>query len=183
MNAHPMPSPRPQRGIALVTVLILLLVATLLALASMRGTLLEARMNTSAIDRSVAFQAAEAALREGEALAASKPTLPTADACENGVCRVPDPADAGDNARWSDDNWDDNSRESAVVVDGLSVRYMVELIQDKLPKQTGCIAGSIDPNSACVGTDSIYRVTARAYAPDDASGRADVTLQSTYIVP
>ena len=64
-----------QRGVALVVVLILLLVATLLALANVRNTLLEERMGASVLDRSLAFQAAEAALREGERVAAGRPSI------------------------------------------------------------------------------------------------------------
>lgn len=56
-----------QRGAALIIVLLLLLVMTLLGLASLRSTLLEERMTGAMFDRSLAFQVAESALREGEA--------------------------------------------------------------------------------------------------------------------
>src|SRR3546814_12700111 len=73
MNKARLPrSAAQQRGVALVIVLILLLVMTLLGLASMRGTLLEERMSGNLFDRSLAFQAAEAALRPGEALGRSE---------------------------------------------------------------------------------------------------------------
>ena len=55
-----------QKGAALTIVLILLLVVTLLGLASTRSSLLQERMSTSMYDRALAFQTAEAALREGE---------------------------------------------------------------------------------------------------------------------
>lgn len=55
-----------QAGASLVVVLILLLVMTLLGLAVLRGTLLEERMSANMYDRSLAFQQAESALREGE---------------------------------------------------------------------------------------------------------------------
>ena len=75
--------PVRERGVALVVVLILLLVVTLLALASLRNALLAERMSASVLDRSLAFQAVEAALREGEAYAATRP-VPTTSGCVSG---------------------------------------------------------------------------------------------------
>jgi Tfp pilus assembly protein PilX len=67
-----------QRGVALLVVLILLLVMSLMAVLSLRGTLMEERASANMMDRSLSFQAAEAALRQGESLAATKPALPAA---------------------------------------------------------------------------------------------------------
>ena len=53
----------------MVIALVMLLVLTLLATASARMTLMEERMTGNTQDRNVAFQAAEAALRSGEAQA------------------------------------------------------------------------------------------------------------------
>ena len=67
MSRFPNPgAPCQERGAALIVVLILLLVMTLLGLASLRGTLMEERMSANMYDRSIGFQAAEAALREAE---------------------------------------------------------------------------------------------------------------------
>lgn len=60
-------SRKRQTGIALITGLILMVVLTILALAAMRSTTLEERMSGNTRDRDMAFQAAEAALRVGEA--------------------------------------------------------------------------------------------------------------------
>ena len=99
---RPMVAARQQRGVALIVVLILLLIMTLLGLASLRGTLMEERMTSSLYDRSLSFQAAEAALRQGEELAA----ISTPDAVP-GLGRLrrgplPDPGrSGGDRAcRW-----------------------------------------------------------------------------------
>lgn len=67
---------RRQTGMALITGLIFMVVLTLLALAAMRTTTLEERMSGNARDRDLAFQAAEAALREGEQVLQGA-TLPT----------------------------------------------------------------------------------------------------------
>ena len=61
-----LPGRRRQSGVALIVVLILLMVMTLLGLASLRGTLMEERMSANLFDRSLAFQAAESALREAD---------------------------------------------------------------------------------------------------------------------
>lgn len=55
-----------QRGAALMIALVMLLVMSMLGLSSMRGTTLEERMAGNWRDQNLAFQAAEAALREGE---------------------------------------------------------------------------------------------------------------------
>ena len=72
----PVPPRAQQTGVALMVVLILLVLMTLLALVSLRGTLMQERMSSSQYDRSLAFQSAEAALREGESIAADKPAAP-----------------------------------------------------------------------------------------------------------
>lgn len=55
-----------QTGAVLITALALLIVLTLLGLSGMQNTILEERMAGNYRDRQVAFEAAEAALREGE---------------------------------------------------------------------------------------------------------------------
>lgn len=56
-----------QQGVALVISLIILLLITLLAISSMNTTVLEEKMAGNYKDRNIAFQAAEAGLRAGEA--------------------------------------------------------------------------------------------------------------------
>ena len=55
-----------QRGMVLVISLLMLLVLTLIGLAATRSTTLEQRMTINQNDQEVAFEAAEAALRDGE---------------------------------------------------------------------------------------------------------------------
>lgn len=55
-----------QSGAVLVVSLILLLVITLIAVSSMQGTALEEKMAGNSLDRNLAFQATESALREAE---------------------------------------------------------------------------------------------------------------------
>jgi Tfp pilus assembly protein PilX len=72
-------SPR-QRGMALVVSLVLLLSMTLLALAAMQNTSLEERMAGSVRSENIALQAAESALRMGEACIELAPSRPEAKA-------------------------------------------------------------------------------------------------------
>ncbi|MFP3343720.1 PilX N-terminal domain-containing pilus assembly protein [Halomonas sp. SIMBA_159] len=65
MQSHAMTH---QRGMALVLSLIFLAIVTILSLSSMQGAITQDRMASSQRDYSVAFQAAEAALREAETL-------------------------------------------------------------------------------------------------------------------
>lgn len=58
---------RKQQGAVLAVALIFLLILTLLGVSSMKSTLLEEKMAGNMRDQSLAFQAAEAALRDGEA--------------------------------------------------------------------------------------------------------------------
>lgn len=77
-----------QRGAALLTGLIFLVVLTLLTLSAIKATSLEERMAGNARDQDVAFQAAEAAIRD--AMVNVLPTLKTTDfvstSCVNGLC-------------------------------------------------------------------------------------------------
>ena len=56
-----------QRGVALMIALVVLLVLSMIGISGMQGTILEERMAGNMYDRNLAFQAAEAALRAGEA--------------------------------------------------------------------------------------------------------------------
>ena len=89
-----------QQGISLIVSLVLLVVVALLAVGSMRGVGLQARMSGTTTDRNLAFQAAEVALREAEhrAIDAWPPTF-RRWAAPPGFAPRPDPADG---PRWLD---------------------------------------------------------------------------------
>lgn len=66
---------KQQRGATLIVSLVILAVVTLLGVASMRSSTLQLTMSASARDRAVAFQAAESALAEVEAMLKQTPSL------------------------------------------------------------------------------------------------------------
>lgn len=172
--------PGRQRGVALAVVLILLLVMTLLGLAAMRGTLMEERMSANQYDRSLGFQAAEAALREGEAIAKGKP-IPAGTGCTAGVCSTPQPADT---PRWlaSDAAWTAMSKEATTFNVGTLTakpRYIVELMADNVPGASCTTSGDVSQDAACSDVENRYRITARSQA----ANRAEVILQSNFAAP
>lgn len=92
--ANPTP---PNRGIVLVTTLILLLIMTVLGISALRATTLEERMSGNWRDRNLALQAAEAGLRAGERFIGPLTVAPTPHAypcATDESCEVFDPADS-----------------------------------------------------------------------------------------
>ena len=62
-----LPSADGQRGVVLPVVIILMLIMSILAVSEMDDTAMQERMSGNLRNRDIAFQAAESALREGEA--------------------------------------------------------------------------------------------------------------------
>jgi type IV pilus assembly protein PilX len=174
----PNPSLRPQRGSALIVVLLLLLVTMLMAVASLRTANVEERMAGNQRDRQVAFQAAEAALRDGEQTIATgaapfKPLRPgqfTA-ACPSGLCRSAPGAPLW--TAFSSSDWTSSktfaygSATSATALAGVTAtpRFVIEYQGTLQP---------IEPGKPCV---AMFLVTARATG---ASAASEVILQSVY---
>lgn len=179
------PTPWRQRGATLVTVMILLLVMTLLGVASVRSTLLQERMSAATYDRNLAFQAAESGLVEGEQLAATRPAAPSSG-CASGVCAPPA---AGAAPRWSDASFwasGSNTLEAAAALSDAGdvpvaqPRYFLELVADFVPLDPkDCTTGVDLSVNFCEGRERRYRVTSRSQA----DGRAAVILQSIFSVP
>jgi type IV pilus assembly protein PilX len=170
--------PSRQRGIVLVVALIMLTIITLLGVSAMQVTSMEERMAGNARDRSLAFQAAEAALRDGERFL-TQAVLPTFDGT-NGL--YPAPA-AGAMPIWAQADgslqgkafWETNGRVYGDTVDGVAEqpRYVIEEISVCRPG----VGDSWKSNAPCEELAEFYRVTARGIG---GSANAIVVLQSTY---
>jgi len=163
-----------QQGIALVVALILLVVMTLVGLSGLRTVTLEERMTSHTFDRSISFQAAEAALKEAEAfiqlnqaLPALQPALGVACNVANGVCGAPNPATL---ERWFEGTtpW---FSATALTNGGISItpQYIIEYLGNGF----SCSPGVVGSATNC----SRYRITARSNAGAD---RSVVLLQSIY---
>ena len=173
------PRRAPQRGVALITVLLLLMVVMLMAVAALRTANLEERVAAQVRDRQVAFQMAEAALRDGELMISSDangPFMPLRPAlfdanCTDGLCRS-----SPGSPRWSSFSeadwasskaWAYGAATGAAVLQGAASepRYVVEYQGTLQP---------IEPGSPCV---AMFLITARARG---ATAVAEVILQSVY---
>jgi type IV pilus assembly protein PilX len=162
---------RRQDGAALITSLMLLLVLTLLGLAGMQSSLLEERMAGNMGNRNMAFQAAEAALRDAEYYLENA-TLPSF----NGTNGLYQPAAVGNTPRWEAVNWDDtDSRDisGSNTITGVAQqpRYIVEDLGALPSNDQSLVAGQ------AMSDVRAYRVTARGVG---GSGLAQVVLQTTF---
>lgn len=169
---------RGQRGISLIVSLVLLVIVTLLALGSMRGVVQQTRMSGTTTDRSLAFEAAEAALRDAERRVAALgganvPIAFPVAGCAGGYCATPAVADT---PRWLDDafaGW----RVAAVPAPAAAPvpEAIVEDMGDA-PNWAGC-ENEIPRQPNC--STRRLRITSR----NTADGRATVLVQSQYAAP
>lgn len=157
-----------QRGVALVTGLIFMVVLTLIVVAAMRSTILEEKMAGNARSQNLAFQAAEAGLRAAQN-ALNSPVDPSTGP---GYSATP-LADAATTDYWKDDLAWGGAAEVVLSYQGVeSVRYFIERVA-ALPGASGNddLGYSSDTSNPRNG---IYRITARA----DAGGDTPIILQS-----
>jgi type IV pilus assembly protein PilX len=178
-------SMKHQQGVSLFIVLMLLLIMTVLGLAGLRGTVMQERMSGNLLDRSIAFQAAESALREAEAIARTAPDFPGApgvaadSVCLNGLCQMP----TGAVDRWNSipvGQW----RNATAPLGPLNAGQAQFIIEEIGTGETspGCSANtSVDPlESGCLTPR--YRITARGIDPTVAANanRSQVILTANY---
>lgn len=177
---------RDQRGVALVVSLILLVLATLIGLASVRGTNLQERMSANMYDRSLAFQRAESALRAAEEAIALSGLITDLGGVDCSVsdaepCPVlPQNAFSGTDANWIavDAEHDVNGEKTPGTPE-----YFIQFIgtgraESDLGLNANAGYGSYG-NLDAAGNVAFYRVTARSSAPADAVDRSIVVLQTT----
>jgi len=161
----PVSAGRQQRGSALIISLVFLLLLTMIGVTSIEDSTLQERMAGNERDRNLAFQAAEAALREGEAYLREQ--SPNFTASGTGGLLSPDYSGVDPSAVTYP--WASRSRASSSLA-GLSAapRYTIEWI-------TTQASGPSDQIE--IVTVSSYRITARAVG---GSTDAVVLLQATY---
>lgn len=160
-----------QHGTVLVVSLIMLLLLTMLGLSSMRGTTLEERMAGNMRDQNLAFQAAEAALREGEAWLAPLNAAPAACAIVSTGCNAFRDQVLPDLTEQDADWWATNALTyskiiSYVATAPLYLREEQAFLPDDLTIGHGTPTGR-----------DVYQVTARGTGQTD---DAEVLLQTTY---
>jgi len=156
-----------ERGAALVVALVFLLIMTVLGVTSMSSTTLQERMAGNLRDNNLAFQAAEAALRNGEDLL-RQATLPVFNGSD-GLLQMQD--QGGQAHFWSTYDWNENSQAGDAVAGVPNApRFVVEELPP-LPAEGGSLRFGALPE---VG---FYRVTAYGTGGTE---DAVVILQTTY---
>ena len=158
-----------QQGVALIVALIFLGVLAILGVAIARNSSMEERMAGNTRDRDLAFQAAEAALKDAEADLFPGFLANAFDGTTPGLIQYV--ANANDPAYWRAYNWDAASQEATTALANVEAkpRYVIE-------KKPNTIVPPVPP-SVTPTTVQHFRVTARGVG-----GSADtiVILQSEY---
>lgn len=200
---HPTPmNMKNQSGVVLIVALVMLVIMSILGITSVRTVALEEKMSAAAHDRSIALQAAEAALLAGQRQceAANRATsgivLPERSdgasltytsnqpAVNNGFAATHDKILADDwmvtGLDWADDN---KTRKLSNAVDlGPLVtnppRYFIEYRGTALCPGSETEDSSLAGEAETIATCSKFRITARS---QPANGRAEVFLQSLYV--
>ena len=174
-----MERPLAQAGLALFVSLALLLALSIAGVSAVRSTILEERMTRNAWDGLLAFQAAEAALLEGERWLAEQlgSTAPFSDAGSGGLWTA---APAGEVERWLLPGvWDANGGKSlglAAPLEGVArqPRFILEWLARTRPSRSPHL---LEESSIGGERVEIFRVTARGFG---ATPNARAMLQSTF---
>lgn len=119
-----------QQGVVLVVALLLLLVLTLIGLAATSGSTLEEKMASNHQDHQAAFQAAEAALADGEHQLTAGTICAVYDNT-NGCFAPPSPTSIGATTLWKSVDWTPAKQETIAYSSSLggtlpTPRYFVQ---------------------------------------------------------
>lgn len=158
-----------QTGAVLIVSLILLATLTILGVTTMQQGSMQERMTSNMRNSDLALQAAEAALRDGEAYVEGSNVPGPFDGSDGLYI----PADAEDPPNWESINWDSADAVRTVSVTGVhsDPKYIIERMSN-IPFGNRQLAGD-EPLPA----GAVYRLTARATGQ---AGKADVMIQSTF---
>ena len=190
-------SPRArQSGMSLFPALMFLLVLSVLGVSALNSTLMQEKMVANTKDTNLAFQAAEAALRDGEADVLKNNGIWTATtftpACTNGLCKppsmwpTPSSLDISKAIDWSNTgltrSYGAYTAAPSLPDVAAQPQYVIEQVPPPpgLPPKPGSSIG-IGCGTACpnAGSGYSYRVTVLATG---ARAETRVVLQSTYLV-
>ena len=161
-----------QRGAVLIVSLLILLLLTLLTLTAIQASTVQERLAGNARSLDLAFQAAEAALREGEGRLEAA-TLPTPDGSNGWYHHALAPA-----PRWDlPATWSGNSTLGYPLNsdDGWQVATAPLFAIEQLPPLPDP-GGSLEAGGA-LPEDTIYRVSAQGFG---GTASTFVILQTTY---
>lgn len=168
-----------QRGMALFLALVVLLLITILGISGLQTTTLEERMATNSRDRDLAFQAAEAALRDAERYlqdAALDAFGDSAGRYQLDAANRPvwhgDARQAGNGAiTYSVDRPGTGRQATPLPTVARQPEYFIEQYPPRLPE-----GGSLEAGTPVQAVE-FYRVTARGFGGRE---NTQVVLQTTY---
>lgn len=173
------PNPTSQNGAALITGLIFLVVLTLISLSAIKSTSLEERMAGNARDQDVAFQAAEAGIRDAMQYVAISNFQGTAFSgftagCTAGLC-----LNNATTPVWTtittNNDWETTKTKAYSGLTQVSAqpRYIIELIPSGLPPPGFGMSTGKGVNSG--GQVIPFRITARGWG---VTKQAQATVQA-----
>ena len=170
---------KPQSGVSLVVVMVLLIAISVLGIAVLRSSAMQERMSANMRDRSVTFEATESALRfvQDGVLGNPPPTgtwdswTPTGATCTDGTAICPGGTQPADN-QWAQLP---NTAYDTAVLPGAPPEYWVEFLGRGPAVAGGCEVTGPAREINC--QNPIYRITARTRS----EGRADVVLQAVVV--
>jgi len=153
-------SPFSQRGVTLIVALFIVLLMGILSLSAIRGSGMQESMAGNMRDKSLAFQAAESALREGEGVVMKPGPLPAFDGT-NGLHLELMPALSP--IRYTDEDWADTFKVRITALNlGVEAEpaYVVEELEADLGKEASASGSGVDADSLYLEAVP-YRVTVR----------------------
>jgi type IV pilus assembly protein PilX len=180
-------APQTQRGLSLIVTLVMLVGITMLGLAAIGGTVMQEKITGNTRDMSLAFQAAEAGLRDAESDIAQNmsPNEAFTSNCNLGLCTPastwPTPSST---PLWKLINWSGGATRSYGARTGAAALspdlaapplYVIEKLSTQQPGPGDAMGIGLAPNT---GAGTYYRTTVYA-----TGGRPDthVVAQSIYL--
>lgn len=170
-----------QNGAALIISLIILLLLTIIGVSGMQTTALEERMAGNMRDKGMAFESAEAALRDAETFMETVFTLGAFNADGSDGYYDNSIRDIWTAVDWDGSNVGNTNKAvtAASAIPGVEPgKYVIQYVADSMESD---ISGGVNLNNVGQGTGggntSIFRITARGTG---ASGNAAVVLQTLY---
>jgi len=157
-----------QKGAALIMSLVILLIMTVVGVAGMQSTVMEEKMAGSLRNRSVAFQAAESALRDAEN-SLTVAVLPSFDGSVNGLYEATSPP------IWETIDW--STASNVVAYSGGTLTDVAAAPTYIIEELEPVLGGGGSLEAGIPQQTDYYRVTARGVG---GSTTAVVMLQSTY---
>ena len=157
-----------QQGAALLITLAMLSLMTVLGIASIQSTSMQERMARNYRDVNMAFQGAEAAVKEAEdfiegiANVGAFPEEDDSPLCVNGLCNSEDGTE-----RWTTIDWSDSSTDYVTTTTtktqlnvAAAPRYVIEYVAKVTIEQDTLNIGNVGEGGSS-GRAYIYRITAR----------------------